>query len=231
MAVEYTIVSIGTLSRNRLWGEGMAVRVAHATTTYVEDSAGQQARRIIVDPSLPASVLVARLNERTGKGLDEITDVFCTTLRPVHRRGIEAFPHANWWVNELELLGYRHFLEQLLETAERLEDEEVSVAKADLKLLERFRPAPDKFSEQISLYPLVGPSPGSAGLLLTPATMTIAIAGDAAITAEHIQRGQVWEGCVDTEAAMQSLQDLLEVADVIIPGHDNLMIAPRQSWM
>jgi len=27
-----------------------------------------------------------------------------------------------------------------------------------------------------------------------------------------------------------SLQDILEVADVIIPGHDNLMISPRQCF-
>jgi len=97
--------------------------------------------------------------------------------------------------------------------------------------LQRFRGAPDKFSEQVSLYPLEGPSPGSAGLLLTPPPMTIAIAGDAALTGEHVQRGMVWEGCADTEIAVESLQDLLEVADVIVPGHDNLIFAPRQSWL
>ncbi len=227
MSVEFCIVSIGTLSRNRLWGEGAAVRTAHATTTYVE--AGE--RRILVDPSLPGSILAARFNERTGKTLSDVTDVFLTTLRPVHRRGIEALPDAKWWVTELELESYRTYLEDLLESADRLSPADAKLTRADLKQLERFRPAPDSFTEQVSLYPLGGASVGSAGLLLSPPTATIAIAGDAALTANHVERGQVWKGCANTDAAMVSLQDLLEVADVIVPGHDNVMIAPRQRWL
>jgi len=38
----------------------------------------------------------------------------------------------------------------------------------------------------------------------------------------------VWDGCVDTEAAMESLKDLLEVADIVVPGHDNIMLVRRQ---
>ena len=76
------------------------------------------------------------------------------------------------------------------------------------------------------LFPLPGASVGSAGLLLTPATASIVIAGDAALTAEHVHRGLVWEGAADIEAATQSLRDVLEIADVIVPGHDNLMLSP-----
>ncbi len=227
MAVEYTVISIGTLSHNRLWGEASAVRAAHATSTLIVDGE----RHILVDPSLPAKILDARFNERTGKHLADVTDVFCTTLRPVHRRGLEGLDEAKWWVNELELVNYRLQLEQLLETSQRLSSDDATSARAEMELLEQFKPAPDKFSEQISLYPLIGPSPGSAGLLLTPPTTTIAIAGDAGITAEHIERGQVWAGCVDTEAALESLQDLLDVADVIIPGHDNIVLTPRRQWL
>ena len=103
MSVEYTIISIGALSRNRLWGESAAVRTAHATTTLVCDGE----RRILIDPSLPAPALAARFNERTGLALGDVTDVFCTTLRPVHRRSIEVLGHAHWWVNEPELDSYR----------------------------------------------------------------------------------------------------------------------------
>ena len=38
MAVRVDIVSIGTLGRNRLWGETSAVRTPHATTTLVRAS-------------------------------------------------------------------------------------------------------------------------------------------------------------------------------------------------
>jgi len=226
VSVDYCVISIGTLSHNRLWGERAAVRTAHATTTLVRT----EDRLILVDPSLPARALAARFGERTGLSIDAVTDVFCTTLRPVHRRSIEALGKARWWTHAQELEGYRRHLEQLLDTAGRLSGEDEALAQVDLKLLEKFRPAPEKFGEQVHLYPAAGASVGSAGLLLTPPTATVVIAGDAAITREHILRGQVWEGCHDTQAALASLADMLELADQIVPGHDNVVFCPRH-WL
>jgi len=226
MSVEYSIISIGTLGRNPLWGEATAVRSAHATITLVADGD----RRILVDPSLPGRILDARFNERTGLALADVTDVFCTTLRPVHRRGIEALDHADWWCNEPEIEAYAAHLAGLLQSAERLDRDEASGVQADMQLVRRFRPAPERFSPQIHLYPLPGPSVGSAGLLLTPPANTVVIAGDAAATAGHFLRGQVWQGCADAEAAMRSLQDIVEIADVIVPGHDNVMLSAR-NWL
>ena len=97
MSVEYTVISIGTLSHNRLWNESAAVRASHATTTFI--SSGD--RRILVDPSLPPKTLLARFNERTGLDPEAVTDVFCTTLRPVHRRGIIAFGISKVWRTRL----------------------------------------------------------------------------------------------------------------------------------
>ncbi|MCY2929099.1 MAG: MBL fold metallo-hydrolase [Planctomycetota bacterium] len=223
MSVDFRVISLGTLSRNRLWGEGAAVRTAHATTTLV--MAGK--RRILVDPGLPGQILGARYNERTGGSLADVTDVFCTTLRPAHRRGLEAMPHAKWWCSERELESYAQHLEGLAESAGRLAGDDATALEAERKLIGRFLGAPEKFDELVGLYPLEGPSVGSAGLLLTPPTRTILIAGDAALTIDHVERGQVWEGGVDPEAAMASLQDMLEVADLIVCGHDNVMVAPR----
>lgn len=222
MTVEYCVVSIGALSHNTLWGERAAVRTAHATTTLVRD----RGRVILVDPSLPAAALAARLGERTGLNVSAVTDVFCTTLRPVHRRSLTAFAGAHWWCSQTELEAYRSHLEGLLDSARRLDGEQAKLAEEDLALLRRFNAAPEKFTEQVHLYPLPGPSVGSAGLLLTPAMASIVVAGDAALTAEHVQRGMVWEGASDVEAATQSLRDVLEIADVVIPGHDNLMLSP-----
>lgn len=219
MSLEFTVVSIGTLSKNLLWGETSPARTSHATTTLVTT----EKRKILVDPSLPATALAARYNERTGKALAEVTDVFCTTLRPVHRRAIAAMPHARWWVHENELDAYRRHLEALKETPERLSEEDLGAVDEDLKLLERFKPAPEQFDEQVTVYPMAGPSPGSAGLLLTPPTMSIIVAGDAAVTAEHVRRGQIWEGSADHEAALRTLQDCLELADAVICGHDNVL--------
>jgi len=224
--MEYRVISIGTLSHNRLWNEAAPVRTAHATTTFVTE--GQ--RRILVDPSLPAPALAARFQERTGRTLDEVTDVFCTTLRPVHRRAIEEIDQATWWVSEQELELYGRHLEGLAGSAERLGADDRKTLAADRKLLERFRPAPQQFGEQVTVYPMAGPSPGSAGLLLTEPTCTLVVAGDAVVTREHLEAGQVWDGCWDTAAAVRTLQDLLELADAVICGHDNLVLL-RRHWL
>ncbi|MFP4434060.1 MAG: MBL fold metallo-hydrolase [Planctomycetota bacterium] len=224
--MNYRIISIGTCSHNRLWGESTAVRTAHATTTLVEDDD----KLILVDPSLPAPILEAKFFERTGKRLADVTDVFLTTLRPTHRRALGELAGARWYVHEPELDAYRDHLRGLLESEDRLEQEDATSVRRDLELLGRCQPAPERFSSQVQLYPLPGPSVGSAGLVLTPATQTIIIAGDAVLTADHFQAGQVWEGCVDMDAAQESFQDLYEVADVIVPGHDNLLMR-KQNWL
>jgi len=223
VTVEYSVISIGTLSHNPLWGERAPVRTAHATTTIVRDGG----RSILVDPSLPAPALEARYFERTGGRLADVTDVFCTTLRPVHRRGVQALRGARWWAARVEIETHVEYLSSALASAERLGSERAEETQADLELLKRFSPAPQRFGDQIEVYPLAGPTPGSAGLLLTPATKTIVIAGDAALTAQHVDMGRVWEGCADRQAALTSLADMVELADVIICGHDNLMLCPR----
>ena len=225
MAIEYSVISIGTLSRNRLWDESAAVRTAHATTTLITD--GDNDKKILVDPSLPGQILEARFNERTGGALADITDVFCTTLRPVHRRGLGLLGAANWWCSQAEMEAYAHHLQGLLESAERLDSEQAATIEADIEIVRKFKPAPDRLTPQVHLFPLAGASVGSAGLLLVEPTCTVLIAGDAVVTAEHFARGQVWQGCVDTEGALESLQDVIEIADVIIPGHDNIIPTAR----
>jgi glyoxylase-like metal-dependent hydrolase (beta-lactamase superfamily II) len=35
----------------------------------------------------------------------------------------------------------------------------------------------------------------------------------------------VYEGAADTDAALESLQSIIEIADIIIPGHDNVIFS------
>jgi hypothetical protein len=46
-AIRFDIISIGTLSRNRLWNETQDLRTAHSTTTLIRSGN----RNILVDPS------------------------------------------------------------------------------------------------------------------------------------------------------------------------------------
>ncbi len=222
MAVTFDVVSIGTLSHNPLWGEQEPVRAAHATTTLVRD--GQTT--VLVDPSLPGEALAQRLLERTGLKPAQVQAVFLTTWRPVHRGGLALFDHADWLVPQAELEAMGHHLTQMVvELKKRSQPVDPMIAD-EAELLRRCKPAPDKLTPHIHLFPAAGASPGSAGLLLAAPLTTALIAGDAVLTREHLERGQPYEQSYDLEKARESLTDILDVADQIIPGHDNLFLAP-----
>lgn len=226
MSVETTIISIGALGKNMLWGESAFVRSQHATTTLICDGD----KKIIVDPSLPGEILSAKLFDRTGMSPGDITDVFCTTLRPDARRGLELFPEAKWYCSETEKQWYSLKLIGLKDSADRLDKEDADNIEIELKIVDRFAEVPEKFSPQISAYPLAGVTPGCCGLLLTPATTTVVVAGPAIPTKGHLECGMVWEECVDREQAMQAMGDLLELAEAVIPGFDNICFVPGKFY-
>jgi glyoxylase-like metal-dependent hydrolase (beta-lactamase superfamily II) len=77
---------------------------------------------------------------------------------------------------------------------------------------------------------LPGATPGCTGLLLTPPTQTVLIAGPAVPTGDYLRAGMIWQDATDQEAAMRSLQDILELAEVVVPGFDNVTLVPGR-WM
>src|SRR5687768_12192426 len=138
------IISIGTLSRNRIWNETEPRRTAHSTTTLIR--AGR--RTILVDPGLPAPALAARLYERTGLQPGAVDTVFLTNFRTAHRAGLELFDRAKVLINEVEQQAARQYLERLIEEAPA-EDEDRKHFVAELKLLERMTIAPDKLVDNV----------------------------------------------------------------------------------
>ncbi len=224
--MELIIISIGALSKNPLWEERTPVRSSHATTSLI--STGDL--RVLVDPSLPGDILEARLNERAGIGADAITHVFLTNWRPVHRRALERFPKAVWWMHQPEIDAVAPALDQAEENAAHQNAKDLAaLIKNERSLLQRVQPAPDDLGDSLQLYPLPGYTPGQCGLILTEPALTTVIAGDAVPTAAHFVAGRVFQDCWDLEKAKESLRELIEVADVIVPGHDNLFLARRSA--
>ena len=222
--MELIIISIGALSKNPLWNERTPVRSSHATTTLLQTAGAN----VLVDPSLPGEVLAARLGERAGIGVDAITHVFLTNWRPVHRRGLERFPKAVWWMHEPEIDAVFAALDQAEEQAAHQGSREMEVLiKKERVVLHHMQAAPEELAENLQLYPLPGYTPGQCGLIVTEPTLTTIVAGAAVPTAGHFAAGQVFPDCWDLEKAKESLRELLEVADVIVPGHDNLFVARR----
>jgi len=165
-SIRLDVISIGTLSRNRLWNEGQPVRTPHATTTLIRTGK----RTILVDPGLPPQALGARLYERTGLKPESVDTVFLTNFRPAHRAGIALFPKAKRLIHELEQQATAQQLRQLIDGAPD-EDLDRKILTEEMDLLESLRPADDKLAPGVDLFPLFGYTPGQSG------TATISTAG------------------------------------------------------
>lgn len=212
MSVRVDIISIGTLSRNLLWNESAPRRTPHATTSLIRSGK----RNIVVDPGLPAPALQARFNERIGGKIEEITDVFLTHVGNDSIAGLELLEHAKWWCSEAE----REILQMHLER-------ESADAKVMRELLRRLNVAPDKLAPAIDLFPLPGYTAGTCGLLISAPLSTTLIAGPAVASLDHFLAGQVLQDVKHLDKAKESLTEVYEIADLIVPGYDNYFANPR----
>lgn len=206
MSLDFRVISIGTLAAHPLWGEERGdVRTGHATTTLI--SAG--AARIVVDPSLPAPALQARLGERSPVRAAQVTHVFLTSADSLHRRAIGLFEGAQW-------LAF---------------GPEIDAARDADPVIERLRPAPDRIAPGVDIFPLPGVTPGTCGLLLSLPRATVLVCGDAVATVEHLEQGKVLPGCHDIEQAKASFAEALQIADVLVLGRDNVAPSPLRGGM
>jgi len=222
--MDLRVVSIGTLASNDLWNEEAEVRTGHATTTLVR--AGDLS--LLVDPGLPGQVLEARLRERTGRGLTSITHVFLTSFQHDTARGLDALTHATWWISERERETVGVALAGRLKAGIGLEDDgDTHTLERLVAILHRCEPAPDSLATHVDLFPLPGVTSGTTGLLLAGRETTL-ICGDAVPTIDHLERGRVLPTCEDQDAAKESFQEAVEIADVLVLGRDNLVVNPTR---
>lgn len=230
--MNHRVISIGALESHPFWGEGGrgeagAVRSGHATCTLIRSSFEGKPRVILVDPGVPAPIIRARLHERAGLTPRDITHVFLTSFRPETRRGIEAFEHAVWWVSAPEREGVGVPLVSALKRA--MDDNESELAEAlerDVAVLKRCEPAPDVLADRVDPFPLPGVTPGMCGLLLEDPRHTTLICGDAVLTEEHLERGQVAAWAGNLGQAKESFAEAVEISDLLVPGRDNTVVNP-----
>ena len=223
MSIDYRVISIGTLSSHPLWNEPRAARTGHATTTLI--TSGDAC--ILVDPSLPAQALIARLSERSPVRPEAITHVFMTSFEPERRRGLRAFESATWLLHEPEREAALESLETELGRAADAGDEElVTLLRAEQAIVQRTVVAPDRLAPGVDLFPMPGLSAGSCGLLLARPAETVLICGDTVATTEHLEQGKVLPGCAGVEQAQESFKEAVEIADVLVPGRDNVILNP-----
>lgn len=218
--MDYRIVSIGALSQNDFWPDP-GQHTPHATTTLVRSGK----KVIVVDPGLPPLIVAARLKERSGLDASAVTHVFLTNFRPAHRRGLAAFDGAIWWIAQAEREAVGQYL---VEQFRQADEARKAVLQGEIETLKRCQVAPDNLAPHVDLFPLPGYTPGTCGLLLAHHNSTTLIAGDAVATAEHLEHGQVLRGAFDLEKARESLIEAIEIADILVPGHDNVLLNPTR---
>lgn len=220
MSVSVDIVSVGTLSRNRFWNETGTVRPSHATTTLLRDGEAT----VIVDPSLPGEILEQRLDERSGLKPERIDTVLLTNFRPVHRRGLALFSHATWLMSADEIEALTSHLHGIVDAAGARGEEVDELVEQEIKLLSRIQPAPQRLTDQMHLFPSAGVTPGAASLLALSTERTIAVTGDAIINRDYFAHRQAFEQHSNAEQAVQAVGELIEIADIIIPGHGDWIL-------
>lgn len=221
------VISIGALGANALWGEKSPVRTGHATTTLI--SAGKA--KILIDPGLPGSAIIARLAERANLTPDAITHVFLTSFHPDVRRGLSAFPNAQWLMSEMEREALGVPLASRLRDEmgrENADQELIAMLKGDVELLAKCQPAPDSLADGVDLFPMPGVTPGMCGVLVPDQKHTTLITGDAIVTLEHMERGIMTTGAIDIRAAQESFKEAIEIADLMVLGRDNMVVNPTK---
>lgn len=219
--MDVRVISIGTLAEHPLRDTSRRVRTGHATTTLVRSGDAV----VLIDPGLPPAAIVARLDERAGLDPSDITHVFLTSFKADTCRGLRAFDHADWYLSETEREAVGIPLAQLLASADDADDDTRKELEYQVSLLRECKPAPDSLARGVDLFPLPGVTPGMTGLLLAEPNRTTLVCGDAIPTLEHYEQGKVLKTAHNPEQALESFQEALEIADVLVLGRDNLVVS------
>lgn len=203
--VRVDVLAIGSLRKNPYWSEKVVARNEYATATLVRS--GDLV--MVVDPGWPAEVLRAALYYRAGLAPEAVTHAFLTHFDPAHWCGIALFEKAVWSMYEEEI---------------RWAQAETAADDPGRAVLKRVGAAPEKFALGVDLFPTFGHTPGHASLLVYTAIQSLIVAGDAVLTRDHFEHANLGDEPWDLQKAKESFADILEIADGVVPGHDNLFV-------
>lgn len=199
--VKWKLLTMGCLSRNKFWGEdeGKAYRRAYCTTVLLVAGG----KRILVDPSFPAREMAGILNARCGLTHTDIDVVYLTHSHGDHVVDIHAFEKAAVFMAKEE---FRHLRDP--------KDPKLSGVK----------PAEEELAPGIKYIHLPGHTLGLTGLLFQSAQGRVVLASDAVMTEDFYRAKQGYFNNVDPVATVESINHIDQIADIVIPGHDNFFI-------
>lgn len=207
--LRWDALTIGHLSRNKYWGEreDRPQRPALCTSTLVRCPGGPT---IVVDPGQEPEQLVLTLRNRTGLMPEDVDFVLLTHFHADHRVGVDAFPQARWVMAESEVEALRR---------------SVPADDPAQRVLAEVEPADEVLGKGATLFPTPGHTPGHHSLLLETEEATVVIAGDAVMTRDFFTARDFYFNTQDPGQAVETIEHIARIADVIVPGHDQSFLA------
>jgi N-acyl homoserine lactone hydrolase len=198
---QWDIITIGNLSRNRYWGESddKGVRSSICTCTLITG----EGFRILVDPSLAdAAEMAHALDRRTGVKPGDVTAVFVTHEHPDHYEGIAHFPNAQWLAAPAA----------------------AEILNKSGKLPRAVKGSTDQLFDAVKVIPTPGHTAAHHSLVFDCEGLRIVIAADSAITKDFFRDRRGYRNAVDFELSARTIDRLADMADIIVPGHDNYFL-------
>jgi len=197
----WDVITMGNLSRNQYWGEAndKAVRKVLCTCTLIRG----EGFRLLVDPSeADAGDMARELDRRTGLKLKDITAAFITHDHADHWPGLAHFPEARWMAGP----GVAEILNK------------------SGKLTRQVEPVTGVLFEGIEVLPTPGHTPSHHSLQFDCDGLSVIAAGDAIATRDFFRDRQNFYNAADPKQGVATMNKIAELADLIIPGHDNYFV-------
>jgi glyoxylase-like metal-dependent hydrolase (beta-lactamase superfamily II) len=197
----WDVITVGNLSRNQYWGEGRdrAVRQVLCTSTLV---VGDSFALLVDPPIKDAAEMTREFDRRTGKTPDFVTACFVTHEHGDHWPGLVNFPQAKW-------LAAPGVADELNRTA---------------RLSKHVEGVEGRLFEAIDVVPTPGHTVGHHALRFDCDGRSIVTAGDAVATLDFFRDRRGFFNSVDFDQAARSMDKLVALADIIVPGHDNYFL-------
>lgn len=210
--LDYDIIVIGhmkwTIYFNETKDNLLRGEPSTCTSTLIrgKDNTGKNFN-LIIDPTLrvKSEDFYFDINRRTGLCPSDITHCFATHEHMDHFFGFNYFPDIEW-------LAPKPVVEQLRRS------EHIDASK--------IKEVHGEFLPGVYALPIPGHKNSLHGVAFIFNKRKIIIAGDSVMTKYHYKAITTNETIDEdnVELAKQNIRRLKEIADIIIPGHDNIII-------